>query len=287
MTDLREISALFDCRKWLSPDGTVLLLQGDCLKLLPLLPDGCCDVCVTDPPYGHNNNNGDLIHRREEALGRGKAGAARAIANDGAEANEIYKDTLPHLFRLLKPGCCCCCCCGGGGGPDPQFARWSLWMDEVFSFKQMVVWDKGPMGMGWHYRRSYETVLVGEKPGAACHWHGGRKIENIIRPGAYGIRKIIPSECQHPCAKPVELYQHFIQIHTLPGDLVLDPFAGHAPCAEAAIRIGRDFMGVECDEEHFGEAIRRIEKAFEDRGDLSAADAKPNQQIGMFAETTP
>ena len=29
------------------------------------------------------------------------------------------------------------------------------------------------MGMGWHYRRSYETVLVGEKPGAPCRWFGG------------------------------------------------------------------------------------------------------------------
>ena len=53
--------------------------------------------------------------------------------------------------------------CVLGGGPDPQFARWSLWMNEVFNFKQMVVWDNGPMGMGWHYRRSYETVLVGTK----------------------------------------------------------------------------------------------------------------------------
>lgn len=47
----------------------------------------------------------------------------------------------------------------------------------------MIVWDKGPMGMGWHYRRSYETVLVAEKPGAACRWYDDTNgIENIIRP---------------------------------------------------------------------------------------------------------
>ena len=36
-------------------------------------------------------------------------------------------------------------------------------MDEHLDFCQMVVWDSGKMGMGWHYRRSYETVLVGMK----------------------------------------------------------------------------------------------------------------------------
>ena len=121
------------------------------------------------PPYGHNTNNGDLIARREAALGRGDYDAKRdnrPIANDGPEANELFRAVLPEFVRLLKPGGCCCCCCGGGG-PDPQFARWSLWMDGTpgLKFKQMVVWDKGPMGMGWHYRRSYETVLVAQRKG--------------------------------------------------------------------------------------------------------------------------
>ena len=29
----------------------VTMLQGDCLDLIPLLPDGCVDVVVTSPPY--------------------------------------------------------------------------------------------------------------------------------------------------------------------------------------------------------------------------------------------
>ena len=241
---------------WQSDDGRHVIYQGNCLEVLPML--GTVDCVVTDPPYGHNNNNnGDLIHRREAALGRGPHGEARAIANDGREANSLYREALPLLYALLKPGGCCCCC--GGGGPDPQFARWALWMDEVFRFKQMVVWDKGPMGMGWHYRRSYETVLVGEKPGARCAWYGGNAIENIIRPGAYGIRKIIPSSQQHPCAKPVELYQHFIQLHSQADDIILDHFAGDGPCGSACIRTGRRFIGIEIDEAYCSRAVRRLE----------------------------
>ncbi|MCK9327876.1 MAG: hypothetical protein M0P69_20445, partial [Bacteroidales bacterium] len=160
---------------------------GDCLDLMREIPDESVDLIITDPPYGHNNNNGDLISRREAALGKGDYVPERdniPIANDGPEANELFKQALPEMLRVLKAGSCCCCCCGGGG-PDPQFARWSLWIDEVFDFKQMVVWDKGPIGMGWHYRRSYETVLIGQKPGAACKWYDTtNSVENIIRPSS-------------------------------------------------------------------------------------------------------
>jgi len=259
------------------------IVTGDCLEVMADMPDGCVDAVVTDPPYGHNNNNdGDLIANWEAALGRGESGEARPIANDGAEANELYRQALPLMRRLLPRGHCCCCCCAGGGGPDPQFSRWSLWMDEVFAFKQMVVWDKGPMGMGWHYRRSYETVLVGEVPGEACQWYGGRKTENIIRPGQYGIRKIMPGADEHPCAKPVELYAHFIGLHTQSGGVVLDPFAGNGPCCVAAKKLGRRWIGIEIDPGYAEIARKRVSAT---PRPLFPGPSKPEQQ--MTLEATP
>jgi len=238
------------------------LYHGDCLEILPLLADCSVDLIVTDPPYGHNNNNGDLIANWEKALGRGEAGKPRPIANDGPEANELWKNVLPHTSRLLRSGCCCCCCCCGGGGPDPQFARWSLWMDEHLDFKQMVVWDKGKMGMGWHYRRSYETVLVGTKPGGACKWYDdSKKIENVIRPGDYGIRKIIPRATDHPTPKPAALAEHFIRLHSTGEDVVLDPFTGHGWVGEPAVKLGRRFIGIELDEGYCEVAAKRLRKA--------------------------
>jgi len=240
--------------------GNATLYHGDCLEVLPTL--SLVDCVITDPPYGHNNNNNDLIHRWEEALGVGKSPdeAARPIANDGPEANELFKAALPMLHSIMRPGSCCCCCCGGG--PDPQFARWSLWMDEVFDFKQMVVWDKGPMGMGWHYRRSYETVLVAQKAGAACNWQADKQdVENIIRPGQYGIRKIIPQAHDHPTPKPVALASHFIGLHSKAGETVLDPFMGRGWVGQAASAMGRRFIGIEIDCEHFDHACERIENA--------------------------
>lgn len=237
--------------------GDATLYLGDALKIVPAL--GKVEMVFTDPPYGHNNNNdGDLIENWERALGKNaKCAKARPIANDGEEANTLFRALLPELNRVLvSKGCCCCCC--GGGGPDPQFARWSLWLDEVFDFKQMVVWDKGPMGMGWHYRRSYETVLVAEKKGGSRWFDESGKIENIIRPGQYGIRKIIPSENDHPTPKPPQLAQHFIRLHTQAGETVLDPFMGRGSTGEAAIGLGRKFIGIEIDESHFLPACERL-----------------------------
>jgi len=225
------------------------------------MDDNSVDFVFTDPPYGHNNNDGDLIANREKALGQKpkEEPEDRPILNDGPEATALFEAVLPELYRVLVPGGCCCCC-GGGGGPDPQFARWSMMLDKVFQFKMAVVWDKGPIGMGWHYRRSYEMVLVGQKPGAACKWYDETsKIENVIRPGYRGIRKVIPSKDQHPTEKPVQLAAHFIQLHTRPGETVLDPFAGSGSTLVAAHRLKRQWVGIELDPFWATKARERLE----------------------------
>jgi len=241
------------------------LYRGDCLDWLRSLPDGSVDFIFTDPPYGHNNNsNGDLAHRRECALGHrtGSPAEERPIANDGPEAMDLFREFMVEAARLLKPGCCCCCC-GGGGGPAPQFAHWSLIMDECLGFKHMVVWDKGPMGMGWHYRRSYEVVLVGQKPGAKCAWFDtSHRIENVIR----SIRKIIPSAAQHPTQKPVALAEHFIRLHCQPGGLVIDPFLGSGTTAVAAIRLGMRWGGAEMEPTYWPMIEKRVAEAEAEMG---------------------
>lgn len=270
--------------------STIQLIKGDCLKELHHLADASIDFVLSDPPYGHSNNDGDLIHNREKALGEDKkrmvrtkngslvpAGkkarqvqnADRPIANDkGEEADNLLKKVLKHCKRLLVPGGNAAVCCGGGGSHarkenpnEPSYAWWSIWIDQYLRFKQMIVWDKGPMGMGWHYRRSYEVVLVGFKPGGKYKWYDETdKVENIIRPGDYGIGKIIPNESEHPTPKPVELAMHFIRLHTQEGDTVLDPFAGAGWVGVACKLLNRNFIGIEIDPHWYGMAEKRIAK---------------------------
>ena len=235
-------------------DG-IEIYHGDCRDILPQLPK--VDLVLTDPPYGHNNNNGDLASHREAALGVGDYVPERdnrPIANDGAEANELVRWFFGEAGRVLKPGCCCCCCCGGGGGPDPQFARWSLWLDEAIPFKMCVVWDKGPLGMGWHYRRDWECILVAQKPGAACTWNGGNETSNVIR----DIPRIIPQRHDHPTPKPVKLMARFIHWHSNVGGVVLDPFMGSGTTLVAAKQLGRRAIGIEIEQKYCDIAIERL-----------------------------
>ena len=236
------------------------LLCGDCTvkaNVERLMAGEKADMVFTDPPYGHNNNNGDLIHNWEKALGRPqtKSSAARPIANDRPEeAARVYSAFLRLANDLLPPGGCCCCCCCGGGGPDPQFARWTMEMDAVIGFKMAVVWDKGGLGMGWHYRRNYEFVLVAEKRGGACHWYGGNDVPNVIR----DIGKIIPTAQQHPTEKPVALSEFFIKLHSQAGEIVLDPFMGSGSTLIAADKLGRRAFGLELSPEYCNVILQRF-----------------------------
>ena len=135
-------------------------------------------------------------------------------------------------------------------------------MDQSMDFKQMIVWDKGPIGLGWHYRRSYETVLVAQKRGAPCKWYDEtNRVENIIRPHTLGVRKIIPQSDEHPTPKPPELARNFIRLHTLPGEIVFDPFMGGGSTGVAAVKEDRKFIGIEIDEKWFEMAKKNILEA--------------------------
>lgn len=111
--------------------------------------------------------------------------------------------------------------------------------------------------MGWHYRRSYETVLVAMKSGAACKWYDeSHAIENVIRAGR--VPKILPSSAQHPTEKSSKLAAIFISLHSQPGDVVLDPFCGSGSTGEAALSAGRNFIGIELDPHWASVAEKRI-----------------------------
>lgn len=258
----------------------IVLVRGDSREYLPTLEKESAALLLSDPPYGHNNNDGDLIHQLEKAIParRNKRDydkiseerrsqrkdvnyTARPIANDGVEANELVKWIISESKRLLIKGGNIALCCSGGGGPGTiEYANWSLWMDQVLSFKQMIIWDKHGLGIGWHYRRNYEVVLVATKPGAACLWYDETdRIPNVI--GArQGIRKIIPSEDQHPCEKPVGLAEFFIKLHTKPGDLVIDPCAGAGWVGVACKSLARNYIGVEIDPHWAEQAAKKLEK---------------------------
>ena len=87
----------------LGPYDLGRIYQGDCLELMKAIPSGSVPMIWTDPPYGHNNNDGDLAHNWEKALGiSSEVQESRPISNDGPEAMErVLRGMLAEAGRIV------------------------------------------------------------------------------------------------------------------------------------------------------------------------------------------
>lgn len=213
----------------------------ECLEFMKQLPDKCVDLVLTDPPYG-------IDYLSNWADSRSK------IYHDDLEA---WQTSLPNWLKecsriLTDNGCCCCCC--SGGGKTPVSAIFTLEFIKHFNLIQTVIWDKMALGMGWKYRPSYETVVVGSKSKSDYAFYDtSLKVSNIFR-----CNKIIRKKGDHPTPKPVKLMKHFIKLHTQENDIIFDPFMGSGTTAVAAYQLGRRWFGCEISEEYCDIANKRI-----------------------------
>jgi len=62
----------------------------------------------------------------------------------------------------------------------------------------------------------------------------------------------------HPAQKTQRLLEIPIEVHTNPGEYVIDPFAGSGATAFAARALGRKFIVIENDESSFNEIVRKL-----------------------------
>jgi hypothetical protein len=81
----------------------------------------------------------------------------------------------------------------------------------------------------------------------------------------------------HNTQKPLELLRRVILSSTKRGDVILDPFFGSGTTGAAARELGRNFIGIEQDENYVAAARRRIDAVVPT--DLSAVEvARPKRE---------
>lgn len=68
---------------------------------------------------------------------------------------------------------------------------------------------------------------------------------------------------QHPTQKPVALMEYLIRTYTNEGETVLDFTMGSGSTGVACVNTGRNFIGIELDENYFNISVDRINKAKE------------------------
>ena len=116
------------------------------------------------------------------------------------------------------------------------------------------IWKKDP---AWANSKWTTNTLkaVSETEDLYVFWKPGEYVVNRERLSPeewrdWGYRQIweiasVRSNDVHPAMFPIELAQRVIRLYTDKGDMVLDPFLGSGTTALAAIRTGRNFIGIE------------------------------------------
>lgn len=122
------------------------------------------------------------------------------------------------------------------------------WWYANFAPDWIIAWYKGSPGhqsaIGFN---DWEPHIVFGKPKRAMH--------------DYFATRCGFDDNGHPCPKPIEWAHWLCTRATDSGDTVLDCFMGSGTTAEACIKTGRRFIGVEISPAYFEIAVKRIEKA--------------------------
>ena len=159
---------------------------------------------------------------------------------------------INHFHRILKPGGTCIV----------FFDIWKITnlkeMLDGAKFKQIrfIEWIKTnpqPINSKVNYLTNCrEIALLGIKKSKPTF---NSKYDNAIyrHPLQGGKERF------HPTQKSLPLFEELILKHSNEGDIVLDPFAGSATTAIAAIHTNRKFIGCELDEKFFTKSKERIE----------------------------
>lgn len=230
-------------------DGRITLHLGDCMAILPSLPKVAS--VITDPPYGINYVYGG------GGQGRTTDGYGNVVAVFKAfgRVAPIVGDDAPfdpaHLLALAP--------------------RVLLWGADHFRARlppggRMLCWDKS-VGLGaadsfTDAEFAWSNVPTLKRNVYRHLWKGiaRQKHRHDMCGGGCGERF-------HVSQKPVGLMRWCIEQLRGPVDgIVLDPYMGSGSTAIAAITLGRRFIGIEIDRDHFDTACRRIEAVLADPG---------------------
>lgn len=223
--------------------GKATLYCGDCMDLLPGLPN--VDADVTDPPYGILNLAGEgstsAVRKSPRQQGSG------TLKNRLLNTSDVRWDVAPppELFDLLR-----------------QSSKWQIiWGGNYFPLppaRGVLAWDK-------------------EQP-----WPNFSQVElawtNLNRPAAMfreSATRGTPDKV-HPTQKPLSLMTWCLSL--LPDRrTVRDVFMGSGTTGVAAVQMGCEFVGIERDPAYFDMACRRIEQAQQQARLFEPVQAEPEQ----------
>jgi len=230
------------------------IICGDCLEVMPFIPDKSIDMILCDLPYGTTACKWDSIIPLEPMWEQLK----RVIKPNGAivmTASQPFTTTLiASNMKMFKY----CWVYQKPQGVDPFMAKKrplnNIEDVVVFAEKQptynpqktvgkpyKVVRDKKPRlhELTGQTLKQTETVNMGDRlPTRVIHFNQERGL--------------------HPTQKPVALMEYLIKTYTNEGETVLDNCAGSGTTGVACKNLGRDFILIEKIKKYVDIARKRV-----------------------------
>ena len=276
------------------------LHHGDCREVLHGLPDDSVQLIMTSPPYAQMRKKQYGGPAPDEYVAWFLPIAAelkRVLRPEGSfilniKENVVNGERHTYVIDLIKalkdqgwlwteeyiwhkpnpmPG----------GWPNRfrdgferclQFNRqrkFDMYQDEVMV--PIGDWAKPRMDRLSDSDRKRRSSVTGS--GAA------RKVENwkdrdMVFPTNVLVTSPETSNQGHSAVFPVALPAWFIELFSALGDTILDPFSGSGTTGVAAVRLGREYIGIEQMEEHHAIAGLRLEEKWTGKEDLKLLDIR-------------
>ncbi len=249
-----------------------ILKCGDCLELLPEIPDKSIDLILCDLPYGTSACKWDSVIPFEKLW----VEYERIIKDNGAIVlfgSEPFSSALrmsniklyKYDWKWEKPS--------GANFLNFKYQPAKVHEDIMVFGKQAVSYSKRgnmayfpQMGEGKPYsqrsgkQKSDRNNSTVRSPIAQVVTNNdGKRYPRSI------IKFALDKEKLHPTQKPVALLEYLIRTYTVPGDLVLDSCMGSGSTCAAAINTNRHYIGFEKDPEIFRIAEERVNKIYLER----------------------
>lgn len=244
--------------------GRATLYCGDALEVMATLDR--VEAIITDPPYCSGS-----VSEASRTAAKGQGLRSENIARLGWFVGDnmgtaglvfLLRSVAFRGLQILSPE-----------GSVLMFCDWRMVPNLApaiesagLRYQNMVVWDKGAMGLGAGFRAQHEIILHFTAGSPKYHNLG---TSNVIRAG-----RVSAADREHQTQKPLEIMRSLIEVVSPVGGTVLDPFMGSGSTGVAALVAGRSFIGIERDPEHFETACRRLrETVGDDAGPLFAGQA--------------
>ena len=239
------------------------LMQGDCLERMKEIPDGSVDMVLTDPPYGTTACKWDSIIPLEPMWEQLKRvikpnGAIVMTASQPFTTTIIASNTGMFKYEWIWEKS------NGTNFLNTKFQPFKV-HENVLVFGSMATSysKKGTL--------SYNPQKTKGEPYELTRGKGKMKFHQdpCKQPASKNNGDRMPRSVQrvneerglHPTQKPVALMEYLIKTYANEGETVLDFTMGSGTTGVACVNLGRDFIGIEMDDDYFRIASDRIEKA--------------------------